>query len=118
MPTFGIIAEGLTDQYVIENILRGFFGGSGDDLVVNYVRPPLDATGRAEGAGKTGDKPPAGWTLVFKALRDGEHKKALQFNDHVIVQIDTDVCEEKGFDVPRRENGVELYPGPMRRPGS
>lgn len=104
MVTFGIIAEGITDQYVIENILRGFFADAAEEPVVNYVQPPLDATARG------GQPPPAGWTLVFRALADGEHRKALQFNDFLVIQVDTDVCEEKGFDVPRRENGRELSP--------
>ena len=46
MATFGIIAEGITDQYVIENILRGFFADAAEEPVVNYVQPPLDATAR------------------------------------------------------------------------
>jgi hypothetical protein len=104
MATFGIIAEGLTDQYVIENLLRGFFESTGEAPVVNYVQPPLDATGRS------GEPAPAGWTLVFRALAAGEHRKALQFNDYLVLQIDTDVCKEKGFDVPRREGARELSP--------
>jgi hypothetical protein len=100
--TFGIIAEGITDQIVIESILRGYLGDQDDELVVNPVQPPLDAT--AQGGGP----PPAGWTLVFRSLRDGEHRKALQFNDYIIVHIDTDVCDDKGFDVPKNNQAGPL----------
>ena len=88
----GLIAEGPTDLAVLENILEGFIA---DDPVINFVQPKLRTD-------------PGGWTLVFRALRDGEARKALQFNDVVVIQIDTDVCEDVGFDVQRRAGGNEL----------
>jgi hypothetical protein len=39
--------------------------------------------------------------VLFDALRRGEHKKALQFNDIVVIHVDSDVCQKKGFDVPK-----------------
>jgi hypothetical protein len=95
---FGVIAEGLTDQIVIENILLGYF--QDEEPVINFVQP-LPAT-----SGPTA--PPGGWTLVFESLKRGEPQKALQFNDYLVIHIDTDVQEEPGFDVPRREQGREL----------
>jgi hypothetical protein len=62
---FGVIAEGPTDQTVIENILLGFF-------------------------------------------EDQEDEPAIQYNDYLVIHIDTDVQEEPGFDVPRREKGKNL----------
>lgn len=100
MPTFGIIAEGISDQRVIQNILKGCFGPDIDDSDVRFVQPPLDESGAAYA--------PGGWTLVFAALRQGKHEEALQFNDYVIVHIDTDRAEDKGYDVPYREGEREL----------
>lgn len=100
MPSFAIIAEGATDQAVIENILKGFFGGD-EDPVVNYVHPP-PSTSR--------DPAPGGWTLVLRSLRAADHRKALQLNDYVVIHIDTDVSEEKGYDVPRALDGQPLTP--------
>ena len=98
MLTFGVIAEGLTDQLVIRNILLGFF--QDEEPVINPVQP-LPATADAPA-------PPGGWTLVFNSLKSGDPEKALQFNDYLIIQIDTDMQEELGFDVPKREGGKEL----------
>jgi hypothetical protein len=101
VPSFAIIAEGVTDQAVLENILLGYFGDEEDEPVVNHVQPPRDATSKA----------PGGWTLVFRSLRAGDHRKALQLNDYVIVHIDTDVCEEPGYDVSHRAaDGRALSP--------
>jgi hypothetical protein len=102
MTTFGIIAEGITDQKVIENILLGYFGSESEEPVVNYVQPPNDKTSR-------GSTPaPGGWTLVFAHLEGRAHLNNLQFNDYLVIHIDTDVCEDVGFGVPRKENGIEL----------
>ena len=97
MISFAVIAEGLTDQIVIENILFGLFQGSETEPVVNYIQP-------LPGAGAH-----AGWSQVFKSLQERrDHIGALQINDYLVIHIDTDVQEEPGFDVPRRRGDQEL----------
>ncbi|MBI5498342.1 MAG: hypothetical protein HY904_25295 [Deltaproteobacteria bacterium] len=91
MLTFGVIAEGKTDFPVLRNILCGYF----TDPAVNRVQPE-------------NDEDPAGWSQVFAALNKGKHREALQFNDFVVVHVDTDVCQEKGFDVPVHAEGRAL----------
>jgi hypothetical protein len=99
VPSFAIIAEGVTDQIVLENVLCGYFHAD-DALVVNHVQPP-----------RTREPAPGGWTLVFRSLRAGDHRKALQLNDYLVVHIDTDVSEEPGYDVSRRAaDGRPLSP--------
>jgi hypothetical protein len=95
--TFGVIAEGPTDQTVIENILLGFFEDQEDEPDIRYIQPPRPLT-----------ETPAGWGHVFKCLERKDHEGALQFNDYLIIHIDTDVQEEPGFGVSRREEGLEL----------
>ena len=105
MRKFGIIAEGVTDQIVIENILLGYFDESGlDNDDIGYEQPLLDETDlkRAPEA--------AGWGMVFKYFELSKFKAAFQFYERLIVQMDTDVSEQKGYDVPWREGGRELTP--------
>jgi hypothetical protein len=97
MLTFGLIAEGPTDQVVIENILIGFFADDDVELDVRFIQPP-----------RPWNEKTAGWGHVFKCLTLKRHEEALQFNDYVVIHIDTDVQEEGGFGVPRREEGREL----------
>ena len=99
MAKFGVIAEGPADQQVIENILIGYFGDQ-EEPVVNPIQPPIPGPGPEPAHG--------GWTLVFESLRRGDPQRALQFNDYLVIHIDTDVQEEPGFDVPRRQGGNEL----------
>lgn len=109
MPSFGIIAEGITDQIVIEQVILGAFDGGDEDdePVVNYVQPLLDRTAQAAAPAA------GGWTLVFQYLKLDKHREALQSNDYLVLQIDTDVCDEKGFDVPRQEGGKALSPAEL-----
>jgi hypothetical protein len=102
MPSFGIVAEGITDQIVIKHILAGYFGDEDEKPSVVSVQPPPSNTTRKDGP------EPGGWGLVLKFLERGEHREALQFNDYLVLHIDTDVSEQKGFDVPHREEGREL----------
>lgn len=93
MLKFGILAEGTSDQKVIENILLGYFQDQ-EELFVTYVRPLPGESG--------------GWSRVFDSLRRGDVEKTLQTNHYAVIHIDTDVQEEAGFDVSRREQGKEL----------
>jgi hypothetical protein len=94
---FGIIAEGPTDQTVIENILLGYFADQEDEPVISYVQPPRLLT-----------EVPGGWGNVFKSLQRKDYDGTLQYNDYLVIHIDTDVQEEPGFAVPRREGGKPL----------
>jgi hypothetical protein len=97
MPTFGIIGEGVTDQAVIKNILVGYFN---EGAFVTAIQPAEPIAGEGP--------QPGGWDLVFKSLQAGRHKEALQNNDYIVIHIDTDVSEQKGYDVPWREGSGEL----------
>ncbi len=100
MPNFGLITEGPTDQIVIENILSGYFDDS--DIVFNPIQPLRDETdkNRIENIG--------GWTLVLEYCGSTNFQQIFSFNDYIIIQIDTDVCNQEGFGVEKRKDGVEL----------
>jgi hypothetical protein len=94
---FGIIAEGPADQTVIENILLGYFQHQEEEPAINPIQPPRPLT-----------ETPAGWGHVFKSLERKDYEGALQYNDYLVIHIDTDVQEDPGFDVPRRSDGKPL----------
>jgi hypothetical protein len=93
---FGLIAEGKTDLYVIENILMGMFGE--DYIQVNDLQPTRDETNKDDFAG---------WQKVFEYCRSEFFAGVLQLNDFVVIQIDTDVSEEEGFDVLKWRGNTE-----------
>lgn len=107
MTTIGILSEGRTDQMVIEKVLLGFFDRA-DSLEINAFFPPVVPL--------PGEPEEGGWTVLKRRLQDGHHRQALKFNDYLVIHIDTDVCEEIGYEVSRRDpsTGIELDPEPLR----
>jgi hypothetical protein len=99
MPTVALITEGRTDNEVLFQVLRGFFGADFDKESVTYVQPPPAPQGAH-----------AGWGLVLAALSEGRSAEALGFNDYLVVQIDTDVCDREGFDISRRTTDANGTP--------
>ncbi len=99
MPKFGLITEGITDQIVIENILVGYFDNP--DIIVNPLQPLRDETDKSRMANG------GGWTLVFDHCRSAQFQDAFSFNDYIIIQIDTDVCDETGYDISKTKVETE-----------
>lgn len=94
MKTFGIIAEGPTDQIVIQNILVGFFDEPDLTTSIRNLQPLKDHTDQMVSKG--------GWLNVFEYCKSQYFLDALIQNDYLIIQIDSDVCEQTHFDVSRR----------------
>jgi hypothetical protein len=92
MASFALITEGITDQVVIENILCGFFGRL--DIDTNILQPLRDETDQKQ-------RDFGGWYKVLEYCASSKFKEVFQFDDYVIIQIDTDVSEEKHYEVPQ-----------------
>ncbi len=99
MSSFALVTEGITDQKVIENILVGFFDDPNIDI--NPLQPLRDETDRNRAAN------PGNWHKVLEYCASEEFRGAFQFNDYVIVQIDTDVAADYGVS-NRDEEGNEF----------
>ncbi|SFD04026.1 hypothetical protein SAMN05518672_101167 [Chitinophaga sp. CF118] len=93
MKTFGIIAEGPTDQIVIQNILVGFYDNVDLTPNIKFLQPLRDTTDTIRGQG--------GWFKVFEYCQSQYFLDALEQNDFLIIQIDSDVCADKHFNVSR-----------------
>ncbi len=92
MPTFGLIAEGVTDHVVLENILIGYFNDPDLSMSIRVLQPLRDATDALQGFG--------GWYNVFEYCTSTVFKDAFIQNDYLLIQIDTDCAHEKHYDVP------------------
>jgi len=101
MYTFALVTEGLTDQIVLENILYGFFDDP--DIVINPLQPLRDATDT------TRTVTPGNWYKVLEYCASVEFRGAFQFNDYLIIQIDTDVAQDYHVS-PNDNEGNELTP--------
>ncbi|EDN71069.1 hypothetical protein BGP_3840 [Beggiatoa sp. PS] len=106
MTTFGLITEGITDQFVIENILIGYFNQDEDNIEFKELQPLRDEIdeNRARNYG--------GWGKVIEYCASNEFKEALPFCNYLIIQIDTDVSDKPdGYRISHYdETGKELTP--------
>jgi hypothetical protein len=100
--TFAGISEGHTDQSVIKNIIAGYFN---PDIVVNWLQPLKDATS-ASRASNFG-----GWSQVFEYCESSKFREAFQFNEYVIIHIDTDRSVD--FGVPDQDGDGKYSPEKM-----
>ena len=92
--TFAGIAEGITDQKVINNILVGYFNNR--DINVNWLQPAK--VGKSGGHGE-----------VTNYCRSRKFKAVFDLNEYVIIHIDTDISLKLGIS-HQDENGQLLSP--------
>lgn len=101
----GLICEGITDYIVLENILCGF-GIDDDDI--KQLQPLLDATDQKQASDSFG-----GWEQVLLYLQSTDFIDAADNHDYLIIQLDTDICEQKNFGVSpislAQSNQAEFY---------
>lgn len=95
--TVGIVAEGVTDQLVIQNILLGFFKDHLAEQDIYFDQPP-DISAEAERFGN--------WALVMTYLQQGRHAEVFQMRDYLVVQIDSDVSPLQHFDVQHTDQAT------------
>lgn len=100
MSSYAIVAEGITDQIVIQRIIEQVLGDEEPD--VSFLQPTRDLTDQNR-AGH------GGWELVFEFC-ESRFEDALVTNDYVIVQIDTDCGEHPRFGLPLTESGIARHP--------
>lgn len=99
---FGLACEGVTDQITIENILCGYFENPNLDSEITQLQPPFDETDQKQKGG-------GGWTMLLKHYLGTERfRDDVVNNQFVVIQVDTDVSERKGFDVA--QVGIDLEP--------
>jgi hypothetical protein len=100
MISFGLITEGITDQEIISNILFGYFKNK--DIPINPLQPIRDQTDKF----RQGDF--GGWQRVIEYCKSDYFKQAFQSCDFIIIQLDTDICDE--FGVSKIADGIVLSP--------
>lgn len=105
MLSFALIAEGITDQAVLETLLEAHYRDEiGEEVDINPLQPLRDATDEARQDGESF----GGWEKVLEFCGIPERLvEALELNDYIVIQIDTDCCEHVNFGVSYRDGGVD-----------
>lgn len=98
MGDFAFVTEGVSDHAVLKNIFIGYYKNQREP-VITFEQPDPHALLHI-----------GGWTLVSQYLREKKFRQAFQLNSFVVVQVDTDVAQDPGFDVPKQDANGPLSP--------
>ncbi|WP_223497609.1 hypothetical protein [Pseudomonas sp. BF-R-16] len=106
MPSFALVAEGITDQVIIERIIftaaSNLIDDIDDEADIQPLQPLRDATDQS----RVADGNFGGWERVREFCLSPERlEEALEFNDYLVIHLDTDMCEHPNFNVPLLEEG-------------
>ena len=86
MAAIGLICEGVSEVNMISYIIRRYLG----DVDVNTIQPEI-VNGKQDSFG--------GWRQVLNYCNEDKFEQIFATNDFIVIQIDTDTCCEKGYDV-------------------
>ena len=89
MASIGLICEGVSEIKMIKHIIGRYLG----DVDVNTIQPEI-ANDKQEH-----QETPGGWENVLKTCADKKLQEAFAINDYLVIQIDTDRCCEKNYNV-------------------
>lgn len=96
MASFAIICEGISENLSLHAIVEKMIQ---EDVYFSDIQPRTDIS-----HGHTVQEGSGGWTEVLSHCNTEEFKRALESNDYLIVQIDTDRCDDKGFNIKKTDD--------------
>ena len=95
--SFALITEGVSEHRIIKFILQHFFDEEPD---ITQIQPQIINEKQVSS--------PGGWNEVIKyCSREEDLRNILEYNDFIIIQIDTDMCEIAPYSVSRMVEGRE-----------
>lgn len=102
MATYAIICEGISENLSLHAIIEKL---SQEDTYFADIQPRTDVNHShavQQGSG--------GWTEVLSHCNTGVFKQALQSNDYLIVQVDTDRCDDPLFGIKKTDDNNQPRP--------
>lgn len=91
MASIALICEGVSEIKMLSYIISRYMG---DDVVVNAIQPSLKIS---HGQEKQDDD--GGWLQVLNHCTDDTIKDVMASNEYLVIQIDTDACIQRNYDV-------------------
>lgn len=104
---FGIICEGINDYHVLKHTIQAYYPNARFKPSQPTLDPheqkqvKIDQNGSVvfNASGKVEDSY-GGWLELIKYLKSTDFEYEVTNTSYVVIQIDTDVCTNKGFDIP------------------
>ena len=102
MATYAIISEGISENLSIHAIVEKM---SLEDTYFADIQPRTDMN-----HSHAVQEGPGGWTEVLSHCNTEVFKQALQSNDYLIIQVDTDRCDEPLFGIKKTDENNQARP--------
>jgi len=97
MKKIALFCEGVTENRIISYITERYLG---DEIIVDGIYPDV-----IELNNKIIQNGYGGWKTVLDHCNEKDIDSALDGHDYLIIQIDTDTCNQVNYDVDTNENG-------------
>lgn len=101
MTKIALFCEGVSENRILTHITQRYLG---DEVIVDGIYPNV-----IENHGHMVQGDYGGWKAVLDHCNEKDIDSALDGHDYLIIQIDTDTCNEVHYDVRTiSENGIKL----------
>lgn len=91
MKTMGLICEGVSEIIILTRIVSKYLD---DNISVRAIEPETKTEN-----GKLVQNGYGGWQQVLRHCNDETMERILEYNDYLMIQIDTDTANQQGYDV-------------------
>lgn len=103
MKTIGLICEGVSEINIMARIVSKYLD---DGVIVHPIEPETKTEN-----GFLVQNGYGGWQQVLNHCNDETVERIMEYNDYLLVQIDTDTCGQPGYGVnPLNANGQAKSP--------
>lgn len=91
MKTIGLICEGVSEINVVTRIVSKYLG---DNISIHAIEPETKFEN-----GHLVQNGYGGWQQVLRHCNDETVERIMEYNDYLLIQIDTDTANQQGYDV-------------------
>lgn len=100
MKTIGLICEGVSEINIVTRIVSKYMD---DNISIRAIEPETKTENGCLVQNGYG-----GWQQVLRHCNDETVERILEYNDYLLIQIDTDTANQQGYDVNTQDANGQL----------
>lgn len=100
MKTIGLICEGVSEINIVTRIVSKYLD---DNIVIRAIEPETKTEN-----GRLVQNGYGGWQQVLRHCNDETVERILEYNDYLLIQIDTDTANQQGYDVNTQDANGQM----------
>jgi len=100
MKTIGLICEGVSEINIVTRIVSKYLD---DNISVRAIEPETKTEN-----GRLVQNGYGGWQQVLRHCNDETVERILEYNDYLLIQIDTDTANQQGYDVNTQDANGQM----------